>query len=278
MEHLEPHLKSVPKPGDVVSSEAAFSPQTFVPPITEIRWRQRYAQVHDVDGSLWNVHEARATKYGFDLLFGFVANTRITGKAAQRKPRLIATYELVAHWEAHRCEERVIFDLPANRTAIKKLRRKLGLNFYKDRRALWQRRIDDLKTLNMHQFAERYNVDCVVAEDWRYRLVGRVARPAGWWKDPAVLEVLQSSLSTKEIAEKLNLCRDYAATLRRRVLSTGTAPLPRCRRLPAHWQTQAALEVLRSNLTNRQKAAQLGITISNASLLSLAARELGLAA
>ena len=274
MEQQQPVLKN--QSGDVVSP----APSPSISPITEIRWRRRWEQVHDVNGTPWEVHEARATKHGFDLLFGFIANSRLTGRAKQKKQRVIPTQPLVAYWDAHRCDQPAIFDLPVTREAVKLLRRELGFNFFKDRRALWQERTDDLKNLSMREFAQRYDVDQQIAEEWRLRIIGRIARPADWWKDPAVFDVLCSSLPIAQVAKKLGLSRRHAGQLRSRALLPDNPTVPLwARPLPARWQTQAALEILRrSDVTSREIAAKLGISLGYAQLLRQQVRCLDLAA
>jgi len=181
-------------------------------PITEIKRQKRWEQIFDVDGSLWDVREARATKHGFDLLFGLPATSglgRFIGPI-----RLIATPALVSYWHAHRTVEGAIYDLPAGRTTIKRLRSRLRLNFFTDRRDLWKKRTGDLKTLPTREFAERYGVPFHVASDWRFLLLGRATRPLDWWRHPAVLAVLrQPGVKLREIASSLHIGTTHAKRL-----------------------------------------------------------------
>jgi hypothetical protein len=277
MEHLQSHFECVLKPGDVVSPTATTSLPSIAP-ITEIRWRRRWEQIHDVDGTLWDVHDARATGHGFDLLFGFVANSRLTGAAAQKRARPIATEPLVAYWDANRVNGHAIFDLPANRTALQSLRRKLGFNFFKDRRALWQTRSEDLKNLPINEFAKRYNVDSMNAYVWRFLLLGRMARPLNWWNTPETLAILRSPGTSREIGGKLGISGRHAFHLRRVALTPPGEPIPddSYRPFPKRWKTPAALGVLRSGLSNREVAQKLAISLSHAwRLRRLLAQESG---
>jgi hypothetical protein len=203
------------KKGDVVPPELAI-PETN--PILEIKRQQRWEQIFDIDGSLWEVREARATKHGFDLLFGFPANSHLQRVSAFCGPnRLIATPALVAYWEANRTNEGAVYDLPAGRTTLKRVRSRLRLNFWQDRRDLWKKRSADLQTLPIREFAERYNVTKEMANAWSHKLLGRNVRPLDWWHHPAALAVLRTpGLKLREIAQKLGIGTSHANRLRKR--------------------------------------------------------------
>jgi hypothetical protein len=173
-------------------------------------------EARDVFGNLWFVRDVRATKHGFDLLFG-------APDEADRKhwglPRLIPTRELADYWEANRTNrDRVIFDLPAGRTTLKRVRHRLGFNLLDDVAAQWQRRLDDLKTLKTREFAARYNMKADVVKDARRRLVGRTARPLGWWQTPETLALLRSGLRLREIGQKLGIGASHVRRLKLRAL------------------------------------------------------------
>jgi hypothetical protein len=174
-------------------------------------------QVYDVDECLWDVREARATKHGFDLLLGSPANTPL-GSYFGGLPRLIATPALRDYWELVKTKRRgEIFDLPAGRTTMKRVRRRLGFNSLDDVDAFFQDRIGDLKALKAREFAERYGVDIHVAMDRRFRLLGRKARLLGWWQDEKVLEVLRAPTTLREAGEKLGIKTSQVYRLRERV-------------------------------------------------------------
>ncbi len=183
-------------------------------PMSIFKKEKRWEQIFDVDGSLWEVREARATKYGFDLLFGYPGNSHLPPRLIGPS-RLIATPALVNFWETYRTEEGYIYDLPAGRSTIKRLRRRLKLNLPVDRRKLWKKRAIDLKTLPTNDFAERYNVSKTVSTDWRYRIFGRTTRPDNWWRHPEALAVLRKKgLKLKEIALALKITTSHAHRLR----------------------------------------------------------------
>ena len=111
-------------------------------------------QVRDINGSLWDVRQIRDAKYGFDLLFG--SPDSHMGNRRSGSKNLIATQALVDFWEANRINYgRVRFDLPAGRTTLKRLRRRLGFNYFEDLSDFWQERIEDLKALRLKLLGRR---------------------------------------------------------------------------------------------------------------------------
>ena len=172
-------------------------------------------QVRDVEGGLWEVREIRDTKYGFDLLFG--AKLPIPGSYQGGRPHLIATQPLVDFWEANcRNHDGVIMDLPAGRTTLKRMRRRLGFNYFDDMSEFWHERIEDLNTLGAREFATRHNVPVEVAFDARRRLLGIVARDPDWWHKARPLKILRSKIPLREVGEKLGISISHAKRLRDR--------------------------------------------------------------
>ena len=238
-----------------------------------VNWSRRhpFVQVRDVDGGLWDVHEARATKHGFDLLFGRPANSHLDGPPPNA--RLIATSELIAFWETHRYELNFVNNLPASTAALWRVRRTHGFNFYRDRRALWQERVSGCEDLTIRELAERHNVAREVAADWRMRLLGRTARPLDWWHAPAVLELLRGPLRLRELANQLALDPSWASRLRKEALASSdddlakrAAARPKRAGRPksTRWQTAEVVTILRSPVTARAAALKLGISASHA--------------
>jgi hypothetical protein len=177
--------------------------------------RPALCQVQDVEGACWDVHDARATKYGFDLLFG----KPVTRLAIYRcgLPRLIATKPLADFWEANRIKrDGVIFDLPAGRTTLKRVRRRLGFNWLDDNTQFWETHIGELKTLTVREFAARHDIAIEVVFDMRHKLLGRQARDLDWWQEPARLRILLSGVTLREIGEKLSISITHTKRLRDR--------------------------------------------------------------
>jgi hypothetical protein len=173
-------------------------------------------EARDVFGNLWFVRDIRTSKHGFDLLFG-------TRDEADRKnwglPRLIPTRELIDYWQANRTNrDCVIYDLPAGRTTLKRVRHRLGFHLPNDVAAQWQARLDDLQTLKPREFAARYNMKTGVVKDARRRLLGRTARPLGWWQTPETLVLLRSGLKLREIGQKLGIGTTHVRRLKLRAL------------------------------------------------------------
>jgi hypothetical protein len=179
------------------------------------RERKILGQVKDVEGSYWDVRQIRSTKYGFDLLFG--SSVSRLGGYRGGLPRLIPTKPLNDFWEANRVKrDGVIFDLPAGRTTLKRLRRRLRFNSLKDVSRFWKERINDLETLSARQFAARHEVKVKVVFERRTKLLGRQAREPGWWQQPRSLEILASDITLREMGEKLSISISQAKRLRDR--------------------------------------------------------------
>jgi len=172
-------------------------------------------QVRDVEGSLWHVRDIRDTKHGFDLLLGS-PDTR-TESYPRGLPRLIATRPLVDFWEANKIRrDGVLFDLPAGRTTLKRLRHRLGFHNLDDLSEYWQERIEDLEELSAREFAKRHGVHIDVVFDTRLKLLGKRARDLGWWRKPRPLKVLRSKITLREMGEKLGISITQAKRLRDR--------------------------------------------------------------
>jgi hypothetical protein len=170
-------------------------------------------QVVDVEGSLWDVRQIRDTKHGFDLLFGSPA---APGVYRGGLPRLIATRPLTDFWEAHQTKLGVLFDLPAGRTTLKRVRHHLGFNYLQDRAEFWQDRIEDLASLKTREFARVHEVPVYVVKRARRKLLGALARPVGWWRKPEFLEILRSSVPLRVMGEKLGISTSQAHRLKHR--------------------------------------------------------------
>ena len=150
--------------------------------------------IKDALGLQWDINEARATKYGFDLYYGKRKDR--TGYDVGGPNRLIYTNELKAFWE--KCaltHDGTIFDLPAVRTTLKRARLALGFNWDKDSEKFWRKHKNDLKTLTPSEFEKKHKHRGISGERmsaWRFKIIGAKARPFGWWKKPEVLKLLLS--------------------------------------------------------------------------------------
>lgn len=171
-------------------------------------------QVQDVEGTIWDVRDIRTTKHGFDLLFGSPASMPIHRWGL---PRLIATKPLYDFWDANRTRRNgAIYDLPAGRSTIKRIRHRLGFNSLKDLSKFWRARITDLQELSAREFAAKHGVKLGVVFETRFKVLGRQARDLDWWHDPAALRVLRSNITLREIGEKLDISTSHAKRLRDR--------------------------------------------------------------
>ena len=172
-------------------------------------------QIKDVDGVLWDVRDVRTTGHGFDLHFGTPANNR--GSYRGGLPRLIATKALRNFWDANRTKGHgFLYDLPAGRSTLKRVRKRLGFNFLEDVSEFWMDRIEDLESLPSREFAAKYGVNANVASGRRLKLIGKQTREIGWWRSPKVRKVLLSGLTLREIGMKLDISISQAHRLRDR--------------------------------------------------------------
>ena len=193
-------------------------------------------QARDVNGKLFHVREIRTTKHGFDLLFG--SRESSSGKIADGHRNLIATQPLLDYWETNRIkQDGAIYDLPAGRTTIKRLRKRFGFNQNVARFEWWQDRIEDLKNLKAREFARRHNVNIFVVMNARLKMVGPIARELGWWNKPEYLEILRSNLTLREIGKKLGIGTSHAHRLKKRARALDL-PTPDSRLLTPSPSTQ----------------------------------------
>ena len=107
-------------------------------------------------------------------------------------------------------------DLPAGRTTLKRVRRRLGFNLLEAEAEFWKERLQDLKTLSAREFAARHNVTAEVATDARFRFLGRQARQLDWWRKPRPFKALLSDITLREVGDRLNISTSQAHRLRKR--------------------------------------------------------------
>lgn len=109
-------------------------------------------QVHDALDSLWDVREERPTVHGWPVLLGWPADSpRGQGGGG---PRVVPTQELADYFDAHRLAPGQM-DLPLGRTAIKRLRKLLALDWRKDNAEWWQNHCCELSA-PLEDFAEAH--------------------------------------------------------------------------------------------------------------------------
>jgi hypothetical protein len=171
-------------------------------------------KVKDVDGAEWYVRDIRTTKHGFDLLFGSPVS-RVNGFVGL--PRLIATHPLKDFWEVNRLRrDATIYDLPAGRTTLKRVRQRLGFHVGNDTAKFWNSHIVDLRTLSAPKIAAKHNINLCVVRGARYRVLGKTMRERGWWREPRVVNILLSRLTLREMGKKLGIGITHARRLRER--------------------------------------------------------------
>jgi hypothetical protein len=172
-------------------------------------------EITDVDGRLWWVRQIRETKHGFDLYFGTPASRALFYPTGL--PAIIATQDLLDYWEANKTrQDKTLFDLPAGRTTLKRVRQRYGFHVVIDKDDFFREHIDDLRILSITQFAAKHGLNpCVVAQA-RIKTIGRTARQVGWWREPRVINILLSRLTLREMGEKLGVGTSQAWRLRER--------------------------------------------------------------
>ena len=177
-------------------------------------------ETRDTNNIHWYVRDIRTTKHGFDLLFGSPVLSRPkNGLYSGQLPQLIATQPLMDFWDVNRTKhDGFLFDLPAGRTTLKRLRARMGFNFTNDWSDWWDERRADLETLSVSAFAKKHGIKKNVAFEKRFKIFGRRARQIGWWRTPEHLEILRRTPTLHEIAGILNISVSQAFRLRAKAL------------------------------------------------------------
>jgi hypothetical protein len=170
----------------------------------------------DVHGKPWDIFDSRETKHGFDLLFGRPEST--DGRKIGGLPRLIATSELVDYWRRIRIRhDGSISGLPAGRTTLKRMRRRLGFDYFDDIDAFWKEHATELQQVGPRKFSTKHDITPEVAFEARFRVLGRTARQPSWWRTPENIEILQSHITYREKSEKLGISISHSKRLTDRV-------------------------------------------------------------
>jgi hypothetical protein len=173
-------------------------------------------QIKDVHGAVWDIREVRITKHGFDLHFGNPSDAH--GSYYGGLPRLIDTQALHDFWDRNRLKGHgFLFDLPAGRTTLKRARRRMGFNFDHDYEQYWVSLLPDLAALRPRDFAAKHGVKPELAFDRRAKMLGRRARPLGWWRTPETIALLLSGRTHKAVGLELGIGTSQVHRLRVRV-------------------------------------------------------------
>jgi hypothetical protein len=230
-------------------------------------------QTSDYQEALWEVTKVRPTKHGFDLLLGY----RIGTFFGLGPSRVIVTRELKDFWETNKVNAGFAYTLPAGRTTLKRIRKRLGYNFRKAMSKYWMDRLGDLGTMRPRDFAVKHGIAREVAFDTRRRLLGKVAREKGWWNQPAILEFLRSDVKVREISEKLGVSLTQACRLRMRAQQksgpSGVLPAnATIQEAKGWWRTPEKVAILLSDASLGEIAEKLGVNRRQVSRLQFKAR------
>ena len=182
----------------------------------------KLAEARDFEGRLWDVRGIRPTKHGFDLLYG----TRSPAGSHCGVPRLIPTRELLEFWDDNRTQLRLVYDLPAGRSTIKRMWQEFEFNVNNDTSEFYAARILDLEVLTAREFAAKHGVAIDVARQRRHRIFGNSTRPLGWWRKPMFLKFLLSDMTLINVAGKLGIGTTHASRLRRQAKQELQSQLP----------------------------------------------------
>lgn len=177
--------------------------------------------VIDATGAEWDVRSEQPTSLGFSVFRGRPScepnNDRRGG------PAIIVTAEVLAYLESRRLSPtaETAAQLGIGRTALRRLRSEAGHNRYADISAWWSARLDDLKSLTLEEFSAKHGTTTGATEYWRLALVGKVIREEGWYRDEAVLEVLEGPLPASHVATFLGVAPGSVGRLRSELAADG---------------------------------------------------------
>jgi len=120
-------------------------------------------QATDWRGTAWDVRERRETAHGFDILVGWPQ-----GEARGRGGRGVATI-ITAELARYLTETRLRdVDLPISLTAVKRLRREIGVSWSWD--DWWTARSEDLSTMTLEAFCAKHGCSMGAASQRRTAL------------------------------------------------------------------------------------------------------------
>lgn len=157
----------------------------------------------DVWGDRWDVREYRHTDHGFAVALGWPASMP-RGRGGSGGPKVIVSDPLLTYLHRHR-RHPTTMTLPIGATAIKRLRRLLGLSSQVAAAEWWQTRIVDLADMTVSDFAAKHGVSTGAASLARSAFLGPRIRPAGWWQAPDVALIINSDLPRAQVADELDI-------------------------------------------------------------------------
>lgn len=118
----------------------------------------------DYSGQPWDVRERRPTRHGFEVLIGWPQG-EARGQGG-RGVAVIPTVELARYLAETRQRD---IELPVGLTAVKRLRRELGVRWSWD--DWWAARADDLCSMTLEAFCARHGCSIGAASQRRSLLV-----------------------------------------------------------------------------------------------------------
>lgn len=166
----------------------------------------------DIWGEEWIVAEVRHTAHGFDVLLG-----RGRGRGGAR---VIVTRPLADYMDGrrHMTDSIKTANLPISKGAAQRVRRLLGHHRYLDSAAWWHDRTYDLASLTLEEFATKHGRTVGAVERARLTVLGKILRPAGWWREHAHLI---TSRPVAEVCDRLDLSAVSVRRLRAQLMGAG---------------------------------------------------------
>jgi hypothetical protein len=168
-------------------------------------------KIEDAWGDEWDVREYRTTDHAFPVSLGWPhGHPRGRGGGGVR---VIVTPQLAHHFEEHRLAPGELA-LPIGNSTIKRIRRLLGHHRQIDRAAWWEERVSDLTDLTIDEFTQKHSVSAGAVANARHALFGHKLRPAGWWQQKDVADILMGDAPRSDIADLLEISVGSVGRLR----------------------------------------------------------------
>lgn len=168
----------------------------------------------------WSVYEERPTEHGWPLIMGRPYPPRY----ASGGDATILTSELVEYLMSMR-HERGAISLPIGLTAIKRIRKALGLNSYDDMRQWWEEHADELASMTEVEFADKHGYSPARVSQANKALFGKRLREPGWWLVEPARSAIKGDGPRAQVAMDLGISIGAVGRLRWRI-RTMDAGLP----------------------------------------------------